>query len=258
MDDEDGFSTTPTLRDNPLLSFARDHVTLLTPVVAALIFAIRCVAVTNGDRYTASILIAQTSLGDAIRALLFSILPVLLLATTFLLLGMAGRRGRLRDLKTIGLVAISAATYLLSSYLGARPASLIAYVFLLIIVLLISVPSSRRREISTSARIFGLGVLGVVMLGALLGPITSVEFWLPPERLMFTGEDAFTGYVLKSDGDHVVVMKDNPRIIIEKPKSALRERNFCYPLISTERLWPISRVDSTGRNVLRREMPVCP
>lgn len=257
MEEEDGFSTTPTLRDNPFLSFARDHVTLLTSVVAALIFAIRCVAVTNGDRYTASILIAQTSLGDAIRALLFSILPVFLLTITLLLLVIAGRRGKLRDLKTIGLVAISAATYLVSSYLGERPASLTAYVFLLIIVLLTSVLSSRRREVSTSAKIFGFGVLGVLMLGVLVGPITGGEFWLPRERLMFTGEDAFTGYVLKSDGDHFVVMKDDPRIIIEKPKAALRERNFCYLKVYGERLFPIP-LETTGRNVLRRETPVCP
>jgi hypothetical protein len=78
MDEEDGFSITPAPRDNPILSFAREHVTLLATIVAALIFALRCVAVSGGDVYVASILVAETSTGDAIRALLFTVLPILL------------------------------------------------------------------------------------------------------------------------------------------------------------------------------------
>jgi hypothetical protein len=79
MDDEDGFRTTPVPqppRQYPLLSTALEHGPLVAGIVAALIFAVRCVIVTGGDPYTASLLLAQTSYGDAIIAFLFSVAPV--------------------------------------------------------------------------------------------------------------------------------------------------------------------------------------
>jgi hypothetical protein len=59
-----------TSRGNPLLSFAREHIALLAPFIGALMFALRCLAVSRGDPYVASMLAVQTSIGDAVRALL--------------------------------------------------------------------------------------------------------------------------------------------------------------------------------------------
>jgi hypothetical protein len=63
MDDEDGFRTNPAPRSNVLLSFARDNLALLVPIVGALIFAFRCVLVSAGDPRVASMLVTQTSIG---------------------------------------------------------------------------------------------------------------------------------------------------------------------------------------------------
>jgi len=54
-------------------------------------------------------------------------------------------------------------------------------------------------------------------------------FWLPREHLSFHGEDPFTGYVLRESEDRLVILNDGPRVIIQKDKDALEERDFCYP-----------------------------
>jgi len=71
-----------------------------------------------------------------------------------------------------------------------------------------------------------LPVTAVLALGATLA---SKNFWLPPERLSFQNEAPFTGYVLKASDDHLIILNDNPRIIVEKPKATLQDRDFCYP-----------------------------
>src|SRR5262245_43225944 len=104
-DDDDGFRTTPAPRRNPLLAFARDNLALLVPVIAALIFAFRCLIVSEGDLYVASILVSTTSIGDAIRALLFTVVPALILILAFFLGVVVARRiakGSWRDLWTVG------------------------------------------------------------------------------------------------------------------------------------------------------------
>lgn len=108
-----------TRRYNPLLSFAREHVTLLATMVAALIFALRCVAVSGGDVYVASILVAETSTGDAIRALLFTVLPILLYVVSIAAAVMASGRiikYGLRDPATLGLLLVSAVAWLARRY----------------------------------------------------------------------------------------------------------------------------------------------
>jgi len=78
----------PGPRRNPILSFVREHFTVVGSGIAALIFAIRLLfgvwPLLRGDIYiyAASILLAQTSLGDAIRALLFFVLPAALYTLT--------------------------------------------------------------------------------------------------------------------------------------------------------------------------------
>jgi hypothetical protein len=62
MDEEDGFSASPPRRSKALLDFASQHLVLLATIVSGLIFAIRCVAVTEGDPYTASILFSGFAL----------------------------------------------------------------------------------------------------------------------------------------------------------------------------------------------------
>jgi hypothetical protein len=65
--------------DNTLLRLARENLALLVPIIGALIFAVRCFSVSEGDGYVASILVAETSIGDAIRALVLVVVSLLLI-----------------------------------------------------------------------------------------------------------------------------------------------------------------------------------
>jgi hypothetical protein len=92
--------------DNLLLSLARDHFALLVSIIGTLIFAFRCVVVSAGDPYVAFILATETSVGDAIRALLFPMIALLLLISAFAVSFAATTQiiaGRPRGLKTAGM-----------------------------------------------------------------------------------------------------------------------------------------------------------
>lgn len=113
MDDEDGFRTTPAT-SKPLrtvvLDFVGQHLPLVASVSAGFSVSLRCIIAARGDLYTSFLLLTLTTVGDAIRGLLFvsmsAILQVVSVVTAFL----AGSRGRRLDLGTIGLVAVSVIT----------------------------------------------------------------------------------------------------------------------------------------------------
>jgi hypothetical protein len=72
--------------------------------------------------------------------------------------------------------------------------------------------------------VYAFGVLW--LLGPSLGGKT---FWLPRERLVFQNEAPFTGYVVKVSEDQLMILNDKPRVIIQKDKDTLKDRDFCYP-----------------------------
>jgi hypothetical protein len=260
MDEDDGFSTTPPARDNPALSLARANVALLASVVAALMFAIRLVAVTGGDLYTASILLAETSVGDAIRVLLFSVVvPVTLLIVAVYAGFFAGLRGF--DLGTIVLLTVSAIAYSTFNRLydpfniSNTPRGFVLNFYFYIALLL---PTAflfytghwvrSRNERPLRLPLSTLTIYAFVGLLAYLVPsLIAKDFWLPRERLDFKNEAPFTGYVLKVSQDHLIIMNDNPRVIVEKHKDTLEDRDFCY----TE--------DHKARSSnVKSDAPVCP
>jgi hypothetical protein len=251
MDEGDGFRTTPTPRQNPLLSFAREHVTLLASVMAALIFTIRCTIVSEGDFYTASILVGQTSIGDAIRALLFPVVPILLILGSWIAGVAAGNRRRWREPATLGLVAISAAGWFIAYYLlgllntglNQTVIAVLAFGPTILTVLFRDYQTSFRPIVRSGTRgqwlfyhllnLLMAGTLALVFIPPTARAVRTAfgadAFWLPRERLDFQREAPFTGYVLKDSGDRLVILNDNPRVIIEKDKTTLEDRDFCYP-----------------------------
>jgi hypothetical protein len=289
----EGSDATP--RHNLLLSFAREHVTLVASVVAALLFAIRCAAVTNGDAYTASILLAHTSLGDAIRALLFSVLPFVLPYVSAMAALEAAARFRLRWLApdTLGLLAVSVIASFLTWYLNGYSDSswyepiIVSFVvpafwYLLFRLVLrtwlqfrrdleraavnrLSSPAAFRSDFSTGEtkrervpkrrvgtfrdNILVMHIALVVCIIVVIGifSLAGQTFWLPRERLVFEGEAPFTGYVLKASEDYMVILNHDPRIIIQKRKSTLSNREFCY-----------SKYYETESRKAGRDLPICP
>jgi hypothetical protein len=89
--ENDGFRNR-TSSDKWILTFARDNLALSVPIIGALIFAFRCVLVSAGDPHVAFIIATQTSVGDAIRALLFTVIPALLLLLSIVIALTVGTR----------------------------------------------------------------------------------------------------------------------------------------------------------------------
>jgi hypothetical protein len=262
-DDDGGFRTTPPPRANPLLSFARDHLALLISIVGALIFVFRCIIVSSGDMYVAFILIAETSVGDAIRALLFTLLPFLLYVSSYVAAVAVGKRildRNPRGLETLGMAAVSVALPIGATYLlGTFQAAGVLYVFvfstfplLFTVLLMLGVATERQRRgklgifPSTVIVVFVILVFGLALV-PLVGVFADRIFWLPRESLDFKNEDPFTGYVLKVSEDHLVILNDRPRVIVEKHKDTLEDRDFCYP------------EDHKARSSnVKSDAPVCP
>jgi hypothetical protein len=249
MDNEDGFRTTPpppAPGQNPLLSFARANVALLVPVVAALIFVIRCVAVARGDGLTAYSLIATTTIGDAIRALAFFIIELGLVLNALVLIIVVGRRAKL-DLTNAGLAAASLASFIAATYLPGPPSW--DDVGILIAIALANLIRGFAGDGRIDLRSLALfAIFAAVIIFASLS-IVDDTFWLPRERLVFQNEAPFTGYVLKESGDYLVILKDKPRVIIERKKETLDDRDFCHPGPTDEE--PISEK-------VQSNTPVCP
>jgi hypothetical protein len=270
MDEEDRFkSYTPF--DTPLLTFVRDHAALVIPIIGALIFVWRCIIVSEGDPYVAYILVTQTSVGDAVRALFFVALPVLLFLLSYaasLTVATRIRRGRWRNRRTLGEAIASVALLLaLWSYIdvfyGYSPSVIGPMIFLPIVAYIFvgrvwdrELKAWRRRErrrrrhspgdffsdferkpwgwrsylmmsvVTVSIAVF----LGSLFLqGLILEYAFSKDlFWLPHERLDFKHEPPFTGYVLKVSEDYLVILNDNPRVIVQRDKELLEDRDFCY------------------------------
>ena len=249
MDDENGFRTTPPQRDNPLSSFVRNNVTLVASIVAALIFAIRCVIVSKGDPYTASILLTQTSLGDAIRALLFSLGPILLTIGAMSAAMVAEERYEWSAIQALGIIAASAIVVAISFFLSGQWSRWTSVAYFLFLGLL-AWSSIRKRRAQPredpgrrSLLIFTTFLIAIFASAA----IAADDFWLPRERLHFTNEAPFTGYVLKSSEDRFVVLSEDSRIIIEKPKATLQDRDFCY-----------SEDHKARSSKMAADSPVCP
>jgi hypothetical protein len=254
--------------DNLFFRLARDYLALLVPIIGALIFAFRCIIVSEGDPYVAFILASQTSVGDAIRALLFTVTPILLFLLAYVA-AFAGAtqitQGNWRSLKGAGMAVASvplvigwlylggyftgrgregSPTGALPGFLPTYPSWIMAGVTAILPLfsawLLVPELEKWRWRRLTGERGIGLAELlffpvavsaffvGSVLLG--VGPaLGEGTFWLPRERLVFQNEAPFTGYVLKVSEEHLIILNDRPRIIVQKPKATLQDRDFCYP-----------------------------
>jgi hypothetical protein len=285
---DEAIDATPQAKrlDNLLLALARDHLALLVPLIGVLIFVFRCFIVSGGDPYVAFILAAETSVGNAVRALLFTVLPILLLLLSLVVSFAAMMRiivGRPPGLKTagmgLGILAVGGVLSLGGWFLTGifqQPLSSTAVAILVIVppffaaelaeLVKVRRPPKRRQDrrlpkslawilkaLTGLDRVFQLFIslltvaLAITFLFGLGSTLVDKTFWLPRERLAFQNEAPFTGYVLKASEDHLIILNDSPRIIVEKPKATLQDRDFCYP------------EDHKARSSkLAADSPVCP
>lgn len=246
MEEEDGFRTTPPPPDEAfkrsLLAFVKDHITLLVSISSALIFAFRCAAVSGGNRSVAFILVTETSVGVAIRALLLTLVPfVLALASNAIGFVIVVRiiKGRWRNLETLLLLLIAPLVYLAGVIILAEPMTqdfvMLTFSSSWGVIWLATFPAaaifkSQRIKLIVGALVFTFFTVQLFIVSS--NPLENALFgdrvWLAPERLDFKGEAPFTGYVLNVSEDQLVIMRHKPRIIFRIPKAALEDRDFCY------------------------------
>jgi hypothetical protein len=276
--------STRTDFDRALRRFASEHIALIIPFGGALVFFLRCLVVSRGNRYTAWLLLTQTSIGDALRALLLTAV-ILLLITGWVIAAYSAfdraaepkvhnpgaHESRTKGHKdwyydwiepgTLLRVFISCVSFL-GFVLVARLSKwtlLLAPLPVAVFFGWIAVRRAFHKAMADSSRFWAFRFWFVpflaILTGTLIGllwalfsvSILDTSFWLPGERLVFKGERALSGYVLKTNEDHLIILQDHPRIIIEKPKANLLERELCYPPNYK------AKVKSTGR-----ELPDCP
>jgi hypothetical protein len=241
-----------------VLGFFVERIGLLIPIVSAVVFYIRCLAVSRGDVYTASILLSQSSIGDAIRALLLVTVPlVLLMATLLAVLAfmeevVAGdvRSPRAVLFAFIALLGMFAAILLMGfGYVGAALVTALWIVVIGISLLawyLLRAVFRLRDGLSAGPTLLSLrrALAGVAVL-LLLFVLSGDAFWLPRERLSFRDQEPITGYVLNLSDGYVVVLRDDPRVVIERPLGDLVDRSLCSEFeVRDERI--------------RDDFPLCP
>jgi hypothetical protein len=258
-DDDDGFRTQRP-QGNALLTLARDNFALLVPIIGALIFAFRCFVVTDGDRYVASTLVSTTSVGDAIRALFITMTPVLLFLLSYVAAFAAARRaldGSWRS--SVGMAVMAVAFTALFLYFEEELNA--PSLFFLFCLLIYTIPTAlvvkerqrvgRWKQGRLAVFIISVVVYSFLAVWLLGGPFVNKTFWLPRERLDFQNEDAFTGYVLKVSEGQLMILKDKPRVIIQRKKDTLEDRDFCHPRPRPTDIHPVSEK-------VQSNTPVCP
>ena len=72
-----------------------------------------------------------------------------------------------------------------------------------------------------------VGVMVALALLPFTGGLLSDRPWLPAERIVPDGRPAITGYVLKTDGEAMVVLEDRPRRVLRLDKPPV-SREFCW------------------------------
>lgn len=260
---------------NVLTTLVREHIALLVPLIGVLIFTIRCTVVSRGDPAIAATLFAETSLADAIRAVIGS-LTVFLLELAFIAIPWAAgrwvRKGNWWSMSlTAVLLLISWAAYVATLYfigiLGQESLAeriLLILVGLCIVFVIANWSYQIRNEGSRSwggVFIFGpfdrqlINAVGgalilLILLTAGLYSLGNPDFWLPAERFAFKGRPAFTGYLLKGSEDYLIIFEERRRIVIEEPKTDLVDRQFCSKWSSDKASARIQR--------MARYLPRCP
>ena len=166
----------------------------------------------------------------------------------------AGKRDPWREAATWGFVAASASACFLGFYLldafptggifvgsvldqALNVATGFVFVIIAMIYYRVRAKAPRYSDGGPPMYLFLRGLLTALVLvlvsPLILGTLESIfgrdSFWLPRERLIFNAEHPFTGYVINANEDHLIVMNDDHRILIEKSKADLRDRDFCYP-----------------------------
>jgi hypothetical protein len=240
-----GSSEYPTLKPGhlePFFLFWARHAlagAVLVPLALSSIFVIRCLAVTNADFNTAKVLIRSSTLNEALLAILLGVLPFVGLVVSTIVGMLVGESIRSRGIENVrtlmyyvlGLVVV------IGPVLVARSKSLQSYNYWsyhltfavavacgYILTIRVRDAELKKRQMRIAIYLAGCGlILGLFGINA----ITSREMWLPLERVELKSGQSIAGYILRFDGDDVIILDERTRLASIVGKSDVKSRQLC-------------------------------
>jgi hypothetical protein len=241
-----------------LREFSKTQATLMATALATGIFILRCIWVTNFNLEQARAVFVDTSIGDAVRAVAFSVfLPILLFASLALAFyaGESLRRRGYRHHLTINYAVSGLLLSLLALFLYgelSKSGGLAAIIVTTIIVSLYPLFAAwmgfvstrlghRPEETSTfgaagrwlaAFRPFAVAFFVVFLIYLLSFGIFTRRMWLPLEEFVPQQGGPYIGYLLKESSGTLFVLGDQDRQVHEFSKDAVRYRIRCqgYPV----------------------------
>lgn len=213
----------------------QDHLGLLTSAALAGFVILRLLGVANWDITTALGIAATAGTASvALNGFLASFptiyAAVFMAALPTLMVRLAGRSKVERS------AALMAASFplLLLLYLAPLVTLSVGLVGLALLWLLIKRTAAKRKKLKASGRAVPKldptsqfeRTAAMIGSGVILLSLTISTPWLPPERLIIAGGEAFTGYVVGSRDQDTVVLRDARRVLEVVPTAEL-DRSFC-------------------------------
>jgi hypothetical protein len=233
-----------------LRDFSKTQATLIATVLATGIFILRCIWVTNFNFEQARAVFVNTSIGDAVRAVAFSVfLPVLLCASMALAFyaGESLKRRRFRNHLTINYAASGLLLSLLTLFLYgqlSKSGGLAAIIFTTVgfsfyplFAAWMGFVSARQGHRTAgrwfaSFRPFAIVLFVGIFIYLLSFGIFTRRMWLPLEEFVPQQGSPYIGYLLKESSGTLFVLGDQDRQVHEFSKDAVRYRIRCqgYPV----------------------------
>jgi hypothetical protein len=229
-------------RFEPFVIFWGRHVfagAVLIPLALSAIFIIRCLAVAEANFNTAKVLIQSSTLNEAMLAILLGTLPFIGLVVSSaigLLLGESLRSrgyGHRRTLVyyVLGLIVLMGPVLVARSksldsmaYWAFHFAFVIAALYGYLLTIRLREAELRKRQTRMAAFLAGCGIM-IASFG--VSTLASREMWLPLESISLKSGSSISGYVLRSDGDDVIILTEETRLALILKKSEMESRKFC-------------------------------
>jgi hypothetical protein len=268
-------------------SWVREHLGVVLTLATGVAISIRVLSSAALDPETALILLEAQGTAAVILGSLLPVLPLLPgLASVFALIATFGSRpiSRTRLATALVLLGVSAVMVPLGSValLLVLPTVIVALYAARLSWSVCQLRTARRERDRAKVHdaVEAVRYLNAVRLGAgnygsprfifLISSVTvslvlfSAPPWLPTESIR-AGGDPFTGYVLGSDDEMLIILKDSPRTAIRIPKANV-QRSYCTKPDEDEGT-SLSRLASSGTPLLfqlssttprARGYPPCP
>jgi hypothetical protein len=198
------------------------------PIAAALLFILRCFGVSRFDPDTATALMAYTSIGDALHALVLPVFPSLAWLGVGFFAGLLGETMRLSRNWAFSSLAV-VLTGILAALISWTTLGWYGAVGISIIFTFVTLRTWANAYLYpyTSGRRFAPAYLGVVTVAMLFAVFTG-PMWLPLQQFQTGPRTSIRGYLLRDSEGYAVILKEDPRRVIQLSDSGITRRSFCH------------------------------